>query len=118
MWRGCTKVLESLEALISHVGDSHIGSGKATYACDWEGCLRGQKPFTKRHKMYNHLRTHTGERPFVCNVNGCGKRFSRPDSLTTHVKTHSNHRPYICSFKGCNKAYYHSRSLRKHEKTH
>ncbi|CAG8623950.1 13450_t:CDS:2, partial [Dentiscutata erythropus] len=118
MWRGCTKVLESLEALISHVGDSHIGSGKATYACDWEGCLRGQKPFTKRHKMYNHLRTHTGERPFVCTVNGCGKRFSRPDSLTTHVKTHSNHRPYICSFKGCNKAYYHSRSLRKHEKTH
>ncbi|CAG8819644.1 20915_t:CDS:2, partial [Racocetra persica] len=90
MWRGCTKVLDSLESLISHVGDSHIGSGKATYACDWEGCLRGQKPFTKRHKMYNHLRTHTGERPFVCSVNGCG----------------------------CNKAYYHSRSLRKHEKTH
>ncbi|CAG8671791.1 4998_t:CDS:2 [Funneliformis caledonium] len=118
MWRGCTKVLVSLDLLISHVGDSHIGSGKATYSCDWEGCTRGQKPFTKRHKMYNHLRTHTGERPFICSVNGCGKRFSRPDSLTTHVKTHSNHRPYICSFKGCNKAYYHSRSLRKHEKTH
>ncbi|CAI2172735.1 3721_t:CDS:2 [Funneliformis geosporum] len=118
MWRGCTKVLVTLDLLIAHVGDSHIGSGKATYSCDWEGCTRGQKPFTKRHKMYNHLRTHTGERPFVCAVNGCGKRFSRPDSLTTHVKTHSNHRPYICPYKGCNKAYYHSRSLRKHEKTH
>ncbi|CAG8489057.1 13234_t:CDS:2 [Acaulospora colombiana] len=118
MWRGCTKVLNTLDTLISHVGDAHIGSGKATYACDWEGCLRGQKPFTKRHKMYNHLRTHTGERPFVCNINGCGKRFSRPDSLTTHVKTHSNIRPYKCPFKNCTKAYYHSRSLRKHEKTH
>ncbi|PKY39898.1 hypothetical protein RhiirA4_257020 [Rhizophagus irregularis] len=118
MWRGCTKILISLESLISHVGETHIGSGKATYSCDWEGCTRGQKPFTKRHKMYNHLRTHTGERPFVCTINGCGKRFSRPDSLTTHIKTHSNHRPYICPYKGCNKAYYHSRSLRKHEKTH
>ncbi|KAI8144549.1 hypothetical protein BJV82DRAFT_607679 [Fennellomyces sp. T-0311] len=89
-----------------------------TYSCEWEGCPRNQKPFTKRHKMYNHLRTHTGERPFVCTKSGCEKRFSRPDSLTTHIKTHSNVRPFICAAKGCGKAYYHARSLKKHEKTH
>lgn len=32
MWRGCTKVLNTLESLISHVGDAHIGSGKVSIA--------------------------------------------------------------------------------------
>ncbi|KAG2176019.1 hypothetical protein INT44_000498 [Umbelopsis vinacea] len=117
-WINCGLVCETLESLISHIGEAHVGSGKASYSCNWEGCARAQKPFTKRHKMYNHLRTHTGERPYVCHKEGCGKRFSRPDSLTTHIKTHSNIRPYVCSFKGCKKAYYHSRSLKKHERTH
>ncbi|KAI9319953.1 hypothetical protein BX666DRAFT_1811826, partial [Dichotomocladium elegans] len=114
----CGQMCDNMQKLITHIGDNHVGSGKPTYRCEWQGCPRNQKPFTKRHKMYNHLRTHTGERPFVCPKQGCAKRFSRPDSLTTHIKTHSNVRPYICPVKGCQKAYYHSRSLKKHEKTH
>ena len=69
-WRDCNTPFETMEELNEHVADTHIGSGKASYSCDWQGCPRMMKPFTKRHKMYNHLRTHTGERPFRCLVQG------------------------------------------------
>ncbi|KAI8888117.1 hypothetical protein K501DRAFT_30196 [Backusella circina FSU 941] len=117
-WSDCNTVTTTLDHLIVHIQDIHIGSGKPAYYCEWAGCPRNQKPFLKRHKMQNHMRTHTGERPFVCQVEGCDKRFSRPDSLNTHIKTHSSIRPYACLVPGCGKAYFHSRSLRKHSKSH
>jgi uncharacterized Zn-finger protein len=75
-------------------------------------------PFAKKHKINNHIRIHTGERPFVCSFPGCDRKFARQDGLSTHSKTHSSVKPFYCSFSGCRKAYYHSRSLKKHEKSH
>ncbi|CEP10745.1 hypothetical protein [Parasitella parasitica] len=117
-WKGCDTSATTLDQLIVHIKDIHVGSGKPAYICEWASCPREHKPFLKRHKMQNHMRTHTGERPFECQVKGCDKRFSRPDSLNTHVKTHSSVRPYECTFENCGKAYFHSRSLRKHAKSH
>ncbi|KAI8335428.1 hypothetical protein BC941DRAFT_461972 [Chlamydoabsidia padenii] len=113
-WDSCDTVTSTLEQLTDHLYRIHVGRGKASYYCGWTGCARHDKPFTKRHKMHNHLRTHTGERPFVCRTPGCHKRFSRPDSLSTHQKTHSNVRPFVCA--ECGKSYFHARSLRKHLK--
>ncbi|KAI7880689.1 hypothetical protein K492DRAFT_162349 [Lichtheimia hyalospora FSU 10163] len=118
LWKDCGQEFNQVHELSSHLRDAHVGSGKPNYRCEWIGCPRNDKPFMKRHKMHTHLRTHTGERPFVCSHPGCTKRFPRPDSLTTHIKTHATSRPHICSFPGCEKAYLHVRSLKKHEQSH
>jgi zinc finger protein CreA/MIG len=34
------------------------------------------------------LRTHTGEKPYICSHPGCDKRFTQSSNLTAHEKTH------------------------------
>jgi hypothetical protein len=43
------------------------------------------------------------ERPFLCEH--CQKGFQRRTDLTRHSKTHSNDRPYICDHPGCGKSF-------------
>jgi uncharacterized Zn-finger protein len=85
-WGKCAMQFQTQDQLVNHILNDHVGTGKASYVCEWRGCSRMMKPFSKRHKIQNHIRIHTGERPFPCPVADCGKRFSRQDGLNTHIK--------------------------------
>lgn len=57
--------------------------GKA-FTCPVDFCRR---PFRRLEHLKRHVRTHTRERPFMCQH--CGRPFSRHDNLLQHMRTHT-----------------------------
>ncbi|CAG8637556.1 10609_t:CDS:2 [Ambispora gerdemannii] len=86
-WERCNSSFTSLIDLVAHLHDEHVGRKKAAYTCEWAGCPRKSKTQTSRFALITHLRSHTGEKPFTCEIKGCEKKFTRPDSLTKHMKS-------------------------------
>ncbi|KAL5032547.1 hypothetical protein RTP6_000632 [Batrachochytrium dendrobatidis] len=46
----------------------------------------------------------------------CSKRFSRPSSLTTHIYTHTGERPFGCDIPGCGRSFSVLSNLRRHNR--
>ena len=77
-------------------------------------CTHCDKSFSDRSSLRNHIKVHTDERPYACDI--CSKKFRRSDSLKYHKASHNpSSRPFICSH--CAKSFKTQRDLKAHEKT-
>uniref|UniRef100_A0A8C3CMK4 Zic family member 5 n=1 Tax=Cairina moschata TaxID=8855 RepID=A0A8C3CMK4_CAIMO len=86
----CSKTFGTMQELVSHVTVEHVGGPEqSSHVCYWEECPREGKPFKAKYKLINHIRVHTGEKPFPCPFPGCGKVFARSENLKIHKRTHT-----------------------------
>lgn len=76
-------------------------------------CEFCDKSYSQRHHLMNHMRSHTGEKQFRCDV--CGRLFSRQSSLTRHVHNHGV-KPFVCEF--CNMSFSNLSIMMNHMRGH
>ncbi|CAH1786136.1 unnamed protein product [Owenia fusiformis] len=106
-------------------------------------CMKCNKLFSTPHGLEVHVRrSHSGKRPFACDIcsktfghsvslsqhrtvhsqektficKQCGKTFKRSSTLSTHLLIHSDTRPYPCQY--CGKRFHQKSDMKKHTYIH
>ncbi|CDW71344.1 UNKNOWN [Stylonychia lemnae] len=85
---------------------------KSQFICTFDNC---NIVCQKWGNLFDHLRTHSNERPFKCPVEFCRKAFTQKSNLEKHIKTHK--RLYL-KCQECKSIFHKDRLLRHFNKYH
>ncbi|KAK9720841.1 Zinc finger, C2H2 type [Popillia japonica] len=102
----CPTCLKLVQDVSRHIQSCH----QHKHVCD----ICGAK-FGFNSNLIDHKRTHTGDRPYRCEM--CGKGFAQTSTLYLHIRSiHTNERPHIC--QTCGKGFTKPAEVRRHELVH
>ena len=103
----CNKLFSTFGNLKIHINSIHYNN--RPFKCTFPNCT---KKYVCETKLIIHERTHTGFKPFICQI--CQKSFNEKGNLKEHIKTHSEIRPCKCHL--CGKGFKCTGTLKEHIK--